>query len=331
MPDRRFCTSDFRLDFRCDAHRLVDPALEIFSHYGLAPCGDDGAADFGIHLRDSTGPSERPPAAQRLAAHDSGLEIYYLDRARFLERGSSRAMIDLEAAHATIEISETANSGDGHAGANLYLMMVFSLVILLQDTGRYALHAAAVGESEDAGILIVAASDSGKSTMTMHLARQGWKFLSDDSVLLRSGGGLVYATPLRKDFALDADASHLFPEIDRKSRPLLTDPNKRQLAADDIFPNRRFASFVPRILIFPELAPVAQSQLERIGTHAAFLNLLQQAAFLTHDPVAGASQAHVLRDLAAQTSAYRLLAGEDIRTDGRHLARLLRSTVASTS
>src|SRR5438093_12292798 len=61
----------------------------------------------------------------------------------------------------------------------------FGLLKLLRLLGVYSLHAAALANADGAGLLLVGASGSGKSTLAIGLIRQGWKYLSDDAVLLR--------------------------------------------------------------------------------------------------------------------------------------------------
>ena len=82
----------------------------------------------------------------------------------------------------------------------------FGLLKLLRPLGLYSLHAAAVVAKQGLGLLIVGPSGSGKSTLAIGLIRHGWRYLSDDAVLLRSQAEKVEALALRKHFYIDADA-----------------------------------------------------------------------------------------------------------------------------
>src|SRR5262245_53974184 len=59
----------------------------------------------------------------------------------------------------------------------------FGLLKLLRPLGLYSLHAAGVVSTQEVGLLIIGPCGSGKSTLTIGLARKGWRYLSDDAVI----------------------------------------------------------------------------------------------------------------------------------------------------
>ena len=76
----------------------------------------------------------------------------------------------------------------------------FGLLKLLRPLGVYSLHAAALAATDGAGLLLIGAPGSGKSTLAIGLIRQGWRYLSDDAVLLRDGWRGIEALPLPEEF-----------------------------------------------------------------------------------------------------------------------------------
>ncbi len=76
----------------------------------------------------------------------------------------------------------------------------FGLLKLLRPLGIYNLHAAGLASRDGGGILLVGASGSGKSTLAIGLIRQGWRYLSDDAVLLRQGSQGVGSPGLPQEF-----------------------------------------------------------------------------------------------------------------------------------
>ncbi len=77
---------------------------------------------------------------------------------------------------------------------------VFALLKLLRPSGIYGLHAAGLVAEDGTGVLVVGQSGSGKSTLAIALVRRGWRYLSDDAVLLRSRPEGVEALALRRHF-----------------------------------------------------------------------------------------------------------------------------------
>lgn len=325
---RYYRMGDLSILLRSDTIDPPDVVDEILQHHSFARSdGSAGHDEITVELYSDERTIDIPGAAEEVAMHASGLRILCLDDRLFLRRGDASAEIDLSHSSVQAVVPLQHDTVGSLRATDLYLMLTFSLICLLQHRGRYALHAAALEYRAGEGVLIAGESDSGKSTMTMHLIGEGWRYLSDDSVLLSVTNGTVHACALRRDFALDPDAAELFPEIRRHSRPLLTDPLKIQLSPDQLFPNRRAERCTPRVVIFPELAGTGPSRLRHLSARDAFLRIMQQASFLTRDPEKAASQADVLRRLVGQIRPYLLYAGRDIKEDGRRLSDLLLTTL----
>src|SRR5262249_16022590 len=61
----------------------------------------------------------------------------------------------------------------------------FGWLKLLRPLGFYSIHGAGLAAPDGRGILVIGPSSSGKSTLTLGLIRHGWRYLSDDALLLR--------------------------------------------------------------------------------------------------------------------------------------------------
>ena len=227
-----------------------------------------------------------------------------------------------------VEGGFTVPAGDGAetdgGGAGVYGLLTLALLVLLEREGACALHAAALVAPGGAGVVLVGASDSGKSTMTMHLARAGWPFLSDDSLLLRAGAdGGVDAAPFRRSFGLDPDAEAIFPELSRARERQLTDAHKLLVDAERLFPGGRAERVRPALLLFPTVTDAGTSRAVALRPADAFVRLLAQGSFLHPDAArAGAAR---LAALARQCRAYAFLSGRDVHRDGERLAHHLRA------
>ena len=101
----------------------------------------------------------------------------------------------------------------------------YGLMKLLRFSGCYCLHAAGLMSPRGTGVLVVGASGSGKTTMTLSSIRHGWRWLSDDAVLLRRTGstiqagghsaevGTITALALRTGLYVDAQAAPIHRDL----------------------------------------------------------------------------------------------------------------------
>ena len=91
-----------------------------------------------------------------------------------------------------------------------YTFWSFAIAKLMRSIGLFALHAAGlVRPTNEDGVLIIGRSSSGKTTLTLDAIRHGWRYVSDDAVLLdraAGGAGRRCAWPWRRGY-IDSDAS----------------------------------------------------------------------------------------------------------------------------
>ena len=192
--------------------------------------------------------------------------------------------------------------------------VIYSLIALLRYWDLYAIHGACVAQNE-IGCLFVAKSDCGKSTMAFSLVRQGWDYLSDDSILFRSNGKDVEVFPLRKELFLDLDSARYFPEIVAHWQTYQQKTEVKQfLNVEAVYPGRVTTNCVPRILIFPEIVDEPESQLIPSSKAESLFLLIQQSLFLLELNIAP-KYIEILKLLVNQTKRYRLLAGRDMKND----------------
>ncbi len=232
-----------------------------------------------------------------------------------------------------VEIHPSSRSGWGVLRSSSWLrpnvlrpesitLIMHSVLLLLQRRVLFPLHAAAVTK-RGCGILFVAKSNGGKSTLALSLVREGWMYLSDDSVVLRPRDAYVEALPLRRDFGLDDDAATYFPEIAGHWQPFLTDERKRRVDMKALYPGQAADQAIPNVLIFPRIVPAGASRLTPIGRTDVLINLMQQSSLLALDPDMTTVHLDVLGRLARQAAGYRLEAGRDLRDDRALLSNLI--------
>jgi hypothetical protein len=200
----------------------------------------------------------------------------------------------------------------------------FGLLKLLRPLGLYSLHAAAIVASEGLSILIIGPSGSGKSTLALGLIRQGWRYLSDDAVLVSCYENRVEALALRKHFYIDADAAVFSGELplgeeapDNAGRP------RRRVCLEEFYPAQYIARCLPQVLLFSRIVLDAQSTLVRLNGVHAIRHLLAGSGPQLFDRATMAQHLEVLKRLVQQTATYELRAGLDLYRDPMTLTRLL--------
>jgi hypothetical protein len=197
----------------------------------------------------------------------------------------------------------------------------FGLLKLLRPRGVYSLHAAGLASRDGLGLLLVGASGSGKSTLAIGLIRQGWRYLSDDAVLLRYGSQEVVALACRRSFYIDAVRSHDYSDLSLgEEAPDTNGGRRRRIGIDDAYPKQYAPRCLPRVVIFPRIKCQAQSTLIPVGGVRALGDLLAQSAPQLFDRCTMAKHLETLKRLLQQADIYELNAGRDLY---RHPASLI--------
>jgi hypothetical protein len=219
-----------------------------------------------------------------------------------------------------------------HARHPVAIVNTLSYVIqaALRRGGLYVLHAAGVVEPETgAGLVVVGNSNSGKSSLTIRLASAGWRYLSDDMLVLScEARGAVEAVALRRIFSVSAEslANCYLEGLDAAlGAPANSDPSKRKLEPAITFPDGFVESCRPRVLLFPTLTGEAASRVEKISASEAMARLIRQCPWASYDTSTAREHLRVLGVLAKQSTSFLLDAGRDLIEDSTRAPNLLAS------
>lgn len=212
-------------------------------------------------------------------------------------------------------------------------LMTYVLEVSLRRCGLYELHGAGVLEPDSNwGALILGASGSGKSTLAALLAVDGWKYLTDDTLVLEDRGGTIEARGLRKAFALSAKTLNALgtPHVSAGLRdPISSDPSKRRVEPKFAFPDSWVSSCIPQALLFASITQNALTSIKRLPSHDAMVRLIKFNPWASYDTVTGPDHLKVLNRLINQCRAYSLQAGLDILNDPAAARRLLMPLIES--
>ena len=292
----------------------------------------------GFHLVHTVDPVDQPSITLTvkrapLPTIPSGLQSFAINRGECHTDGKQYFLtVDESLIHIAVPEERSVEVWFGtteHAGHPVALVNAFSygLQAALRRAGVFDVHAAgAVEPLSQAGALFVGASGSGKTTLTLRLTEAGWSYLSDDMVVLRETPAALEAEGLRRLFAV-AGNSIVGSSSTKLSAalgpPVASDPSKRRLEPETVFPESRLASCQPRALFFPRVVAQAETTVNKIGARAAMEQLMRHCPWATYDTYSAPDYLRVLARLANQCRAYELAAGRDLLLQPERAADLL--------
>ena len=186
---------------------------------------------------------------------------------------------------------------------------LLGLLMLLRPFGRYGLHACGL-ERHNTGLLLVGSSGSGKTTTSLNLIRQGWRYLSDDAVLLTARADpMVQASAFRQGFSCTPETLKHFPELTGSAE--FGDPGgKRIVSPDSVFGGGFTPTCTPSLIVFPCVS-LGETCLQPLTSAQSLIRLCQQSAGIMTDTAVSQGQLELLRRLVGQTQSFTLHLGQD--------------------
>jgi hypothetical protein len=203
----------------------------------------------------------------------------------------------------------------------------YAISTALRRCDVYEMHSGAVVEPQtERGVLFAGASGSGKSTLTLQLVGNGWRYLTDDVLLLKSVGGVMRAYPVRRAFAVnrstvDAAGSRAraaFANAD------WSNGSKKSFMPHDVFPEAFSPDCEPRSIFFPTITEEDQSVARPLTPSETMTQLIKLCPWSCYDPVTSSGHLQALSALARQCQGFVLLAGRDLLRDPTRASDLVR-------
>lgn len=196
-----------------------------------------------------------------------------------------------------------------------------SIIEVLKYYGLYFLHAAALYVNKVA-YLITGDSGSGKTTTSLSLVREGFQYVSDDSLFLSDSKGEITVSPMYQYFHVDEDLSKHFPEISGGKAPKIPEGTKVPIDISRFYPGSFIPVLRPDVIIFPKIISEERSMLNPLSQTESYKKLLKQTS-LPADKNISRDQLRILEKLVKQTKGFELLSGRDIYEDSKLLIGLL--------
>ena len=256
-----------------------------------------------------------PDPSEKSASNEYGIDVFERSDVTVLQHQQMQAHISSTQSEAVFFLDEMAFGEGSNLTNYLFVIVTLSVLTLLQRHGFFAIHGAALATQDGSAVIIVGPSDSGKSTLSLNIAKAGWDYLSDDSILLYDNGDSVEVRPFRRHFGVDPDAAELFPEIEQVASQMLTDPDKWRLDVESIFSGKLVESASPEVIVFPHVANSEKTTTDRISQVDAITQLMTQGTFIEADREIASRQMSLFAKLVKQCANYRLNSGLDIKAN----------------
>ncbi|HEU4561608.1 MAG TPA: hypothetical protein VFS20_27530 [Longimicrobium sp.] len=282
----------------------------------LLPYDQTAAAPSAATIRIQAGdPTRVAPAA-------AGPSLYLGATRAHLDVASGRAtlhaasgcagVVELDAVHAEYTVPPF---GEGEAEGlvwDLYGMCTLGGALLLGRLGRALVHAAAVVAPDGGAWLLAGDTHAGKSTTCVSLITAGWRFVSDDHVVLfRGAGGELAVEGWPRRFHLDQGWEHGRPGMARGE----IDPHQR-------WPGQWLRSAPLAGLLFPRVEAGLPTELSPIPGAEALTALLRQSPWLLGDRARAPEILAFLRS-TCERPTYALRLGLDTYRDTERLVQVL--------
>jgi hypothetical protein len=176
------------------------------------------------------------------------------------------------------------------------------------------------------GVLVVAPSGGGKSSLSLGLLRRGWCCLSDDALLLRVRNSGIEALRLRAAFYIDLGNEDRFPGITQAEvAPDGAGRLRRRMEVAGAFPGRIVESCFPGVILFIRVSGQERSALNPVEGRRALRPLLEASGPQLFDRTGMAPQLAALAELTRQARSFELAAGTDILDEPQLIEEMLRS------
>lgn len=187
------------------------------------------ATDLGLHPPRTQSPQAIPPFHEWTFPDGSVWTLFFRADSGYLLRFPSLA--DFTISLTGRDITATPVPGvSPQAIEHLYLNQVLPLALSRQ--GKLVFHAGAV-EINGGAVAFMGASGKGKSTLAAGFATNGFRFLTDDGLMVEPRDGSFHVTPSHPSIRLWLDSKAALIAPDTPTAPALEFTSKARLLAGD--------------------------------------------------------------------------------------------------
>jgi hypothetical protein len=282
----------------------------------LLPYAQTAAAADGGSIRVADGDPAKLPAPSGGPVLRLGAADVWVDDAAATARlrctGGSAGAGDLARGTVTLVPAPGDRAAGGVVAWDLFSMCTLASALLLGRLHRALVHAAGVVAPDGGAWLLAGDAHAGKSTTAVNLISAGWRFVSDDNVVLfRGADGAPWVEGWPRRFHLDEGWEAGTPRHVRGE----VDPHQR-------WPGQWLRTAPLAGLLFPRVAADRPTKLSPLPGPEALVALMRQSPWLLADRACAPEVLAFLRS-ACERPAYSLRLGLDSYRDTDRLLGVL--------
>jgi hypothetical protein len=203
----------------------------------------------------------------------------------------------------------------------LYSLVGAPFSEILKYNSLYSLHSSALYRN-GVGYLFSGDSGSGKTTTALGLVAHGFKYASDDVVLLEEVKGEIIAHSLTSTFNVDRMLGERFPGIVKEENLPVKEGAKVTVSIERIVPDSFIPHLRPDVMVFLKINSGGKSRINPLSQFEVFNRLLKQT-LLAADKEVSQNQIQTIGKLVRQVRGFELLRGKDIYEDPACLVSLM--------
>jgi len=194
---------------------------------------------------------------------------------------------------------------------------IFNIVLMeaLRYHGLYYLHAAGLTSPGGKGVVVTGDSASGKTTFAVSLIKLGWRWLTDDTILLRNEDGEVRLLPFLTEFHIPPGLSERVEELNflADTNPYCLHNEKRAVWGEEIYGDSRITSMnPPDVIFFSKIVDNPVSEIRKIETLEAVNEIIRNSPYVLFSKPPAKAHLEALKAIVQGARCYRLFAGADI-------------------
>lgn len=308
-------------NFSGETAELRRKLRSVLSTYGFAldsPAVEE--PDARLHVESVSALPSLPPGLRKVGVDNNGVVIWQGDDLFCLQTPDAVFAVDLATNQALGSVSMASGA---EMGAPMMWLTMWSLNLFLRGYHFFPLHAAALTQGGGPGLIATGASGSGKSTLACNLLHAGWRFLSDDTVLLHPSSDSVDVYAFRTNFSLREDSRSHFPDLLAHGQERPTGERKHWVPVRTLYPEQATDKCTPHVLVFPEISDRSESRIAPMSPVEALHCLAGQSALLRFRRDWAGEHLTLLVRLTHQAQSYRLEAGRDLLEHPSHSHELM--------